>query len=75
MKVLALAVLLAAITSPVNAVDAGQVAHRNVSFVSQGVTLRGTIYIPKTPSFAAAVWVRRSSISSWASSSKRRAFT
>jgi len=29
----------------------------DVSFVSQGVTLRGTVYIPKSPSFAAAVWV------------------
>jgi len=57
MKALLPAVLLAAITCPVNAVDADQVAHHDVSFVSQGVTLRGSLYLPKTPSFAAAVWV------------------
>lgn len=35
-----------------------QVSHRDVSFVSHGETLRGTLYIgSKTPSFAAAVWV------------------
>jgi alpha-beta hydrolase superfamily lysophospholipase len=32
--------------------------HRDVSFVSQGVTLRGTVYIPsRAPIIAAAVWV------------------
>ena len=32
--------------------------HHNVSFASQGVTLRGTVYIPsKAPVVAAAVWV------------------
>jgi uncharacterized protein len=34
------------------------VVHHDVSFVSQGVTLRGTVYIPsKAPIVAAAVWV------------------
>jgi uncharacterized protein len=57
MKVFLLAVLLAAITAPVNAVEADQVVHHDVSFVSQGVTLHGTLYVPAAPSFAAAVWV------------------
>lgn len=34
------------------------IAHHDVSFVSRGVTLRGTVYIPsRAPIFAAAVWV------------------
>jgi uncharacterized protein len=58
MKALLRALLLAAITCPVNAADADEVAHRDVSFVSQGVTLSGTLYTPsKTPTFAGAVWV------------------
>lgn len=57
MKTLLLAMLFAAIICPVNAVGADQVAHHDVTFVSQGVTLRGTLYMPKAPSFAAAVWV------------------
>ena len=41
----------------VSAEDAA-IAHHDVSFISQGVTLRGTVYIPsKAPIFAAAVWV------------------
>jgi hypothetical protein len=34
-----------------------RVTHHDVSFISQGVTLRGTVYIPRKTSFAAAVWV------------------
>lgn len=33
------------------------VTHHVVSFISQGVTLRGTVYIPRKTPFAAAVWV------------------
>ena len=34
------------------------IVHHDVSFVSQGVTLRGTVYIPsRAPIIAAAVWV------------------
>src|SRR5580658_8669391 len=57
MKAFLPALLLAAITYPVNAVEADQVAHHDVSFVSHGATLWGSVYLPKTPSFAAAVWV------------------
>lgn len=36
----------------------GAIVHHDVSFVSQGVTLRGTVYIPSSaPIIAAAVWV------------------
>ena len=37
--------------------DDSQIEHHDVSFVSQGVALRGTVYVPRTTSFAAAVWV------------------
>ena len=37
------------------------IVHHDVSFVSQGVTLRGTVYIPsRAPIIAAAVWVHGS---------------
>ena len=43
--------------SSANADDA-PISDQDVSFISQGVTLRGTVYIPsKAPVFAAAVWV------------------
>jgi uncharacterized protein len=43
--------------APIDAADA-RIAGKEVSFISQGVTLRGTVYIPsKAPIFAAAVWV------------------
>jgi pimeloyl-ACP methyl ester carboxylesterase len=43
----------------VPAVDAEDalVTHHDVSFISQGVILRGTVYIPSKTTFAAAVWV------------------
>jgi hypothetical protein len=45
---------------PVGAKGAATV-HHDVSFVSQGVTLRGTVYIPnRAPIIAAAVWVHGS---------------
>jgi uncharacterized protein len=33
------------------------VTHHDVSFVSRGVTLRGTLYLPNEMPFAAVVWV------------------
>ena len=60
MKALLVTVLLAATLGSVSARDAqdNPVAHHDVSFSSDGVPLRGTVYISsKTPSFAAAVWV------------------
>lgn len=60
MKCLLVAVLLTAITGLLNVVNAedAQVERRDVSFISDGATLRGSLYISRnTPSFAAAVWV------------------
>lgn len=52
-----ISILLFGPVLPVHAKN-GAVAHQNVSFVSRGVTLRGTVYTPsKAPIFAAGVWV------------------
>lgn len=48
------------VLGPIAPLDAHNalVADQNVSFISQGVTLRGTVYMPvDVPAFAAAVWV------------------
>lgn len=49
----------AALMISVLTVDAQEslVTQHNVSFINQGVTLRGTLYIPNKTPFAAAVWV------------------
>jgi len=54
--VLMISVLFQGLVPTVGAQDAS-VPHHDVSFVSQGVTLRGTLYIPDETPFAAAVWV------------------
>ena len=54
--VLMISVLFQGLVPTVGAQDAS-VPHHDVSFVSQGVTLRGTLYIPDETPFAAAVWI------------------
>jgi uncharacterized protein len=53
---LLIAALVVGIAPTVDAQDTA-VTHHDVSFVSQGVTLRGTLFIPSKAPFAAAVWV------------------
>jgi uncharacterized protein len=53
---LTIAALLIGLAPAVGAQDTS-VTHRDVSFISQGVTLRGTLYIPHMAPFAVAVWV------------------
>jgi uncharacterized protein len=59
-SLLAAATISLLVMGHVTTIDAADtpVIHHDVSFISQGVTLRGAVYIPsKTPIFAAAVWV------------------
>jgi uncharacterized protein len=52
-----ISVLVLGCAPPVSAENIA-IVHHDVSFASQGVTLRGTVYIPsKVPVLAAAVWV------------------
>jgi uncharacterized protein len=52
-------IISALFNRPVPIADAQDalVTHHDVSFISQGVTLRGTLYLPTETPFAAVVWV------------------